>query len=196
MVRVVRHKKPGRNTAQTRRLLDLLARYIVDHPARIINLLNTYGIKTKKSSNGKVITNHVFIAIEKKGKSFHRDLARLLEQKALEETQEDSFAAALAGTIGSVANLFGEKGRRKTAQVQARSQTLQTMLAYKAQKEQQEAAIEMAREAATRSQANQERLLKMAGTTVAIAIAGWFFLKQLGKPKMAYQPNYQVTQSS
>ncbi|MDN5201231.1 hypothetical protein QQ008_07655 [Fulvivirgaceae bacterium BMA10] len=213
MVRVVKRKLPDKHTAQTKSLLDLLAIYIADHPGMTRQLLLKYDIPISKNSNGKDLTNKVFIAIEKAGKHFHNELAKRLYAKIKPKEQEDSFdfrslqgggtsggnggvtigadpVSAIAGAVGSIANLFGNKQRKKIMKDQARSQTLQTMLAYKAQKEAQVAY----KQAAKVSQVNKEKLLKMVGGTAVIGIAGWFFLKQLGKQRPAYQPNYQVTQ--
>ena len=220
MVRVIKRKQPDRHTTQTKSLLDLLAVYIADHPGRVRQLLSKFNIPVTKNSNGKDLTNKVFLAIEKGGKPFHIELAKLLYAKVKPVEQEDSFdfgallggaagggasgvggggggvtigadpVSAIAGAVGSIANLFGNKQRKKMMKDQARSQTLQTMLAYKAQREAQAAS----KEAVVVSQVNKEKLLKMVGGAAAIGIAGWFFLKQLGKRKPAYRPQYQVTQ--
>lgn len=92
--------------------------------------------------------------------------------------------SAIAGAVGSIANLFGNKQRQKILKDQARSQTLQTMLAYKAQKEAETAS----RQAAQVSRAKQEQLIKLVGGIAVVGVVGWLLLRQLAKQKRSTKP--------
>ncbi len=193
MVRVIKTQLPAQYTTATKSVLDLVAVFIVDHQQQVRRLLASYGIQVAPSSNGKQLTHQVLWAIETKGKSFHRALAKELYQHMGRPTStEDSFnvgamlsgqgtstperensgitigadpVSAIAGAVGSIASLFGNKQKKKLLKMQANSHTLQTMLAYKAQ----QSANQAAKEAAIAKQANQKKLLKMTGTGLVIA---------------------------
>lgn len=185
-------------TAKT--LLDVLGQHIAKHPKELHLLLIKHGVKTKKGYPEDLL-KAVFYGIENKGKAFHQALAKALYVQ--EVTQEDAFnmdslmgkgaeavpaqnsgitvgsdpVSAIAGAIGSVANIFGNHQNRKTLKMQARSKTLQSMLAYKTQQEQQTAA----KQAANQTQHNQEKLFKMAGIAAALGVIGWLAIRQTKK---------------
>lgn len=92
--------------------------------------------------------------------------------------------SAIAGAVGSIANLFGNKQRQKILKDQARSQTLQTMLAYKAQKEAEIAS----KEAARVKKVKQEQLIKLGGAIIIVGVVGWIIVKQASQQKTRKAP--------
>jgi len=190
---------------QSTNLLALLGQHIATRPSEIKNLLKRYQVSISKNSDGQALMNHLFLAIETQGKSFHHALAQLLHKKW--EPKEDAFnmgallgkggaaaasaapaqnsgitvgsdpVSAIAGAIGSVANIFGNHQNRKTLKMQARSKTLQSMMNYKTQKEQQVAS----KAASVNAQLTQEKTIKMAGIAAAIGILGWLMIRQTRK---------------
>lgn len=217
MVRVIKKQLTHINAPAHASLLDVLAKYIAEKPIEIRAFLKQHQIKISENSNGKETMNQLFFAIEKKGKKFHRALAQLLYSPLEPSANEDTFnmgsllgkgseaasaapapnsgitvgsdpVSAIAGAIGSVANIFGNHQNRKTLKMQARSKTLQSMLAYKSQKEQQVAS----KEAASHAQLNQEKIFKMVGIAATIGIIGWLIIHHTRKKHTSL--NNQVAQ--
>ena len=187
-------------------VLALLAVAIADRPQAVARLLRKHGYAVGRMLTGKALVDQILHAITHAGPRFHHALAQLLAEihaPDKNETQEDSFdlgallspagggqntgnggitvgadpVSAIAGAVGSVANLFGNKQRQQLAQQQARSQTLQTMLAYKAQQEAQAVGQVEAQQQQARLQARRETTLKIAGGVAVAGLAGWFLLK-------------------
>ncbi len=164
-------------------LLAQLARLIVDHPGQVIRLIHAHRPPGRTYENGKQILQSVFRLLEQP--SFRKSLLTLLER----DQPGDSYVQAIAGAVGSVANLFGAKQQSKLAQQQANAQTLQMMLAYKAQKEAQVAS----HTAAQQARAGNEKLIKMAGGAAALGLVGWMLLKPSGH-QGPHMNRRQVTQ--
>lgn len=168
---------PVRFSKSESRLLDQFAYLLADHPEQVRHLLAAHGRLLTPPYHGKRLLHHLFQMLGKKVPAFQEDLLTLLATHG-RRPEEDAFVGSLlAGTVGSVAEIFASKHQAKAAQQQASAQTLQTLLAYKAQQEARAAALEATRQ----SQAGREKLAKMVGSGAAIGIAGWFFLVQISK---------------
>ena len=192
-------------------LLDLLGKHIATRGPEIEALLVSYGSKLPKGIQGKGLLTAVFEAIEAQDEKFHRALAALLYGSR--EEGEDHFnmgnllgqgasaaasevptsgggitvgsdpVSAIAGAIGSVANIFGNHQNRKTLKMQAQSKTLQSMLAYKTQKEQQVAAEKAA--------ANQKQWYQKVGILAGVGGIGILLILQMRKRPHAH--NQSIT---
>ena len=193
MVRIV--KPESHLTAKMKTIFDLLGVAIANDPLAIKSLLQKFGITTAEKPSAKELTDKVMAAIEKGNQKFAVALAKLLAGQVIPEGF-DHFAglgggdmggggitvgsdpiSAIAGAIGSVANLFGNAQKKKLMKQQASSQTMSTLLAYKAQKEKEVADAA----AASQAQAKQMAMIKTIGLLAIATLVGWFFLRSFNK---------------
>ncbi|MFY0689159.1 MAG: hypothetical protein JXQ90_18460 [Cyclobacteriaceae bacterium] len=182
MVRIIQQPLPKRLPKKFKSFFELLGVFIVDYPDRVVRLLNKHAIPVSPKASGQEMIGKLINAFEVGNKAFQTDLSKMLESEVAEPN--DSFVGAIAGAVGSVAGVFGAKQQAKAARAQsgalkdqARQQTLQAMLAYKASKETQQAMDAQSGKA----QLHQEKMLKLAGAGIAIAIVGWYLISQQTK---------------
>lgn len=202
MVRIVTNEPVTEGlTEEAKITLGLLGVVIADHPEKVRKLLRDFGIETREKPTSRELTAKVFYGIEKQGKRFSVELAKVIADKLPKPVNYDSFNAedaagaveganitvgsdpvsAIAGAIGSIASIFGNAQKKKLMKQQASSQTLSTMLAYKAQQE-QIAANKIAQE---KAHANKMAWLKGVGILVVAGLVGWGLVKMANQQPQA-----------
>jgi len=193
MVRIVNNEPAQKElTEEAKITLGLLGVVIADHPEKVRKLLRDFGIETREKPTGRELTHKVLYAIDKKGSRFHLELAQLIADKlpsqgktnsSGKQSQEDSFAGAIAGAVGAIATTIGSISGKKQKQREASQQTLSTMLAYKAQQEQ------LAAQQASQAQAHANKMawLKGVGILVVVGLVGWGLVKMANQQPQAKQ---------
>ncbi|MBL6444673.1 hypothetical protein JMN32_00025 [Fulvivirga sp. 29W222] len=193
MVKIVRPQaEHSRILPET--VFSLLGIVLANEPLQVKGLLKKYGYMVSEPANYKSLTDAVIAAMASNNKAFAYDLARLIARQVVPDGFDgfDNFGtaggggvtvgtdpiSAIAGAIGSVANLFGNAQQKKMMKKQAGAQTMNTLFAYKAQQEQQAAAMQ----AEARRHANQMATLKVIGLVATGLLFGWYFLRTM-KPR-------------
>jgi len=189
MVRIVKAEKkqaPAKLDDKGKATLSLLGIAISNEPLRIKRLLENYGIQVKAQPTPQELINKTLFLIEQNNKAFNYDLAELLTRQVIPDNY-DGFNAqdvagatdganvtvgsdpvsAIAGAIGSIASIFGNVQQKKMLKEQAKSQTMSSILAYKAQQEQ---SVNESRRAA-----NKNAIIMTVGILALAALFGWFF---------------------
>ncbi|UII32185.1 hypothetical protein LVD17_28270 [Fulvivirga ulvae] len=190
MVKIVKPKMES-NGILPETVFSLLGIALANEPLQLKGLLKKYGFTVREPSTYQTLTDAVIAAMAKNNKAFAFDLARLIARQVVPEGVDgfDSFGAAggggvtvgtdpisaIAGAIGSVANLFGNAQQKKMMKKQAGAQTMNTLFAFKAQQEQQAAAMQ----AEARRHANQMATIKVIGFVAAGLLFGWYFLRTM-----------------
>jgi len=143
--------------------LNLIGEAIASKPKKIRKILEKHKIKYPDKKSEKKTISAVLFAIKTKGKLFHKDLARILAEDKIFSSDEDSFnlqsllggtnetpagsgitvgadpVSAIAGAVGSIANVVGNSQKKKILEKQARSQMFSSLLSFKQSQRQQSA---------------------------------------------------------
>lgn len=194
MVKIVKPQMEA-NGILPETVFSLLGVVLANEPLQLKGLLKKYGYTVSEPASYKTLTDAVIEAMATNNKSFAYDLARLIARQVVPDGVDgfDNFGeaaggggvtvgtdpiSAIAGAIGSVANLFGNAQKKKMMKKQAGAQTMNTIFAYKAQQEQQAAAMQ----AEARRHANQMATIKVIGLVAAGLLFGWYILRTM-KPR-------------
>lgn len=162
MVRII-HQQPSKKLpVQAELTMNLIGMYLAQKPEAVKKLLSDYGVSMSEPALQNELVSKLIWAIGQNNKRFNYELSKLIIAEATKDNSNsyDHFdfgallgkkgendtgggiqigadpISAVAGALGSVANLIGAKGKRKEAEKQARMQTLQGMMALKATQEQ------------------------------------------------------------
>lgn len=202
MVRIVNNEPAQKElTEEAKITLGLLGVVIADHPEKVRKLLRDFGIETREKPTSRELTAKVLYGIEKKGEKFKLELAKVIAGKLPKPDNYDSFSAedaagmmdganvtvgsdpvsAIAGAISTIGSLFGNAQKKKLMKQQASSQTLSTMLAYKAQQEQ----IAAQQAAQAKAHASKMAWLKGVGILVVVGLVGWGLVKMANQQPQA-----------
>lgn len=163
MVRIIHQQQTSKKLpVQAELTMNLIGMYLAQKPEAVKELLSDYGVSMSEPALQNELVSKLIWAIGQNNKRFNYELSKLIIAEATKDNSNsyDHFdfgalfgkkgendtgggiqigadpISAVAGALGSVANLIGAKGKRKEAEKQARMQTLQGMMALKATQEQ------------------------------------------------------------
>lgn len=177
---------------KSRITLDLLGLVIVNQPLEVIELLSKYGSSINRQSSDQEIVGAVLTMLKEENRQFNYDLAALLVQAAAttgESLEENNYApfsgdagvnigldpvSAVAGAVGSIANLLGHSRQKKLIQQQAQAQTLSKIIAYKTQQHE----LQAKQKKKAFSIINNVNMLKIAGVLTLSALLLWWLFKE------------------
>ena len=125
------------NNAQ-KDVLGLIISLVGSNPQRLHQLLNDFGFTLTRPYTKSQLLKVVSKAIASTGPMFHLKLSELISAttKGPYDFAGPLPISAVAGAIGSIGNLLGQKGQNKRAKIEANSQTIQSLLQYKMLQEQ------------------------------------------------------------
>lgn len=189
-------KSKGILTKSENQALHKLGRAIIEQPKALQKLLQSYGYRISLHDTEDAIIEDVISIIAGESSAFHLALSTLITKD-----HEDQFnlgevlgkpsgqggvtigadpVSAVAGAIGSIANLVGSAKQHKLAQRQASAQTLNAMLAYQSQQAalQQQRQQQMLQAKVQQNKATQQKqLLKILGAVVVIGMVAIFLMR-------------------
>ena len=123
-----------RRTANHRAGLQFIGQVVVEHRNGLLELLRKQGWKLEPGIGARTLTGVVLESLEKGGEDFQRELVGLLagESNFTGEAPQVNVGAdpvsAVAGAVGSIAELVRSVSNRKQLRREAQAATLQTLL--------------------------------------------------------------------
>lgn len=172
-------------------LWKLLGKTIASNPASVEQLLKRHNLLDSKQSSSQALVAGVMNGLARKDTRFQNDLTSLLSA----ESGYDNFIGAIAGAVGAVANVVGGAQKNKAIKLQAKatreqakSQTFQSILAYKAQQEQNKMGklkLDQAKNSVVKKTAAKDSKIKtwllIGGVATALIVIGLVVHQRVSK---------------
>lgn len=167
-------------------LWKLVGKTIATNPAGVENLLRQHNLLVNQKADSDTLVNGIMNGLNVNNARFKNDLTELLSGK----DEYDNFINAIAGAVSSVANVVGGAQKNKAIKLQAKatreqakSQTLQSLLAYKAQQEQNKMEKQKLDQGLKKSskESQLKTWLLIGGVAVALVIVGLVVRQQANK---------------
>jgi hypothetical protein len=115
---------------QAKSALTLVGKAIAERPLELRRLLARYRIIVGNGKEDQTLAEAVLYGLQLGDRNFQQELSAMLSGS------EDNFVGAIAGAVGSIANVVGGAQQSKAMKEQTRNESLATILAYKAQQDQ------------------------------------------------------------
>jgi len=210
MVRIVNKQPRNKKLPQQAEItLHMLGLFIAKNPNLIKKLLSDYGVKISTKPGAKELSDKIIKAIGDGNNQFNKDLTKLIIEELVKsdhysnfdfksllsgkggaENGDDSGRKAgggifsnVLGAVGKLTNLIGKGKDRKLAEQQMRSQTMQGMLAYKAQQD------ALAAQKGKGKDKGNQNLIIIAVVAVILIALGIVIVPKIMKPKPQPLPN-------
>jgi len=192
MVRITDDEpKQVKFTRKDKTALTLIGVLIAESPGKIRKFLSKYGIKTSDQPTSEELTTKVIHALSKNSRKFNNELSTLIEKQIVpadnydffdfssihvKDDLYDNYVAAIAGAVGGLAQAFSGIGKGKRAKEQARTESMKTIMAWKAQQERTQATAAKGK--------RQLMMVKVTGGLALLGLISWLVISQMNKQKL------------